>query len=358
MYNNHQSISNDLYSIENIADTMDESLENGDKVVVDPTGSNNTGTHSDDELIRLGEYHHVETRFLAAGRCFEAVVDKTKLSASHLRVLEMANVTRETIPLLISPNPTECGWTQNGEKHGFRNTMIYYRVKRPQNIIVSRLETPIECSLLSPLLSVMNESSLYHTWMPHWNFPKIGLSESNLIKELGRGHQIIQVRIDTPYPFANREVYLHPYAVDCIDEVDLNAVFAKIDSYDTGSHYEVDVPDVQKGYRRAAFDAALLIRPCPPDHPSLIDSKCHYPDGEKLLLATMMLEADGRVANVPLSIINFITKNVLGGQWATLLKIAEDVRNGTRVAHREAIHEKQELYGWMEGRLKVMLDKI
>ena len=72
----------------------------------------------------------------------------------------------------------------------------------------------------------------------------------------------------------------------------------------------------------------------------------------------MMLEADGRVANVPLSIINFVTRTVLAKQWAVLLQIAEDVRSGTRVSHQNAIHEKQELYGWIEQRVKAMLDKI
>ena len=339
---------------------VETSTTNGDVVVEpkDKSDINHTATYSDDEWIRMGEAHHAEERYLAAGRCFKSVVDTTKLTKSHARILEMVQVTKETIPQLISPNPTEDGWKQQGHKHGFRNTMVYYRVKRPENIIVSRTETPIEQSLLCPLLSVFNESSLYHTWMPHWDFPKLGLSESNMIREMGRGHQIVQVRITTPYPFANRECYLHAYAVDCIDEDDLNAIFVKIHSYDTGSHYEVDIPDEPKGYRRAVFDAGLLIRPCPPDHPSLIDSKCHYPDGEKLLLVTMMLEADGRVANVPLSIINFVTRTVLAKQWAVLLQIAEDVRSGTRVSHQNAIHEKQELYGWIEQRVKAMLDKI
>lgn len=338
---------------------MNGTMNNGDGVGPEEKGDiKTTAAYTDEEWIRLGEEHHAEERYLAAGRCFESVIDTTKLTKEHRRVVEMANLTKDTIPLLISPNPKDEGWKQQGKKHGFRNTLVYYRVKHPENIIASRLETPIECSLLCPLLSVFNESSLFHTWMPHWDFPKLGLSESNLIKEMGRGHQVVQVCIDTPYPFANRECYLHAYAVDCIDEDDLNAIYVKIHSYDTGSHHEIDIPEVPAGYRRAAFDAALLIRPCPPDHPSLIDSKCNYPEGEKLLLVTMMLEADGRVANVPLSIINFITRSVLWKQWAVLLQIAEEVKSGTRVSHQSMINEKQELYGWIEQRVKIMLDKI
>jgi hypothetical protein len=340
--------------------SMDETMNHDD--VVGTTENNGdiktTVIYSDDEWIRLGEQHHAEEQYLGAGRCFESVIDTTKLTKAHLRIIEMVNVAKITIPQLMLPNPKDEGWKQQGQKHGFRNSLVYYRVKHPENIIVSRIETPIECSLLCPLLSVFNESTLYHTWMPHWDFPKLGLSESNLIKEIGRGHQVIQVCIDTPYPFANRECYLHAYAVDCIDEPDLNAIYVKIHSYDTGSHYEIDIPEVPVGYRRAAFDAALLIRPCPPDHPSLVDAKCHYPEGEKLLLVTMMLEADGRVANVPLSIINFITRSVLGKQWAVLLQIAEEVKNGKRVSHQTAINEKKELYGWIEQRVQTMLDKI
>jgi hypothetical protein len=149
---------------------------------------------------------------------------------------------------------------------------------------------------------------------------------------------------------------LQAFAVDSIDEDD--SILIKVDSLDTGSYFEIDVPEVSPGYRRAAFDCGVLIRPCPPDHPSLLKSKHSCPVDEKLLLFSVTLQADGRVAGVPLSIINFITRNVIGAQWAMLLQISEDVKNGKRIDHKNAIEAKRELYGWLEERVRIMIDKI
>jgi hypothetical protein len=214
----------------------------------------------------------------------------------------------------------------------------------------------VESSLFCPLLSVPNESELYHKWMPHWNFPKLCLSESLLLRDLGRGHQIIRLRINTPFPFANRECILQGVVTDSIDED--NAIILNLESMDTGRYFEIEVPEPEPGYQRAAYVGDFLFRPCPVDHPAFRKSKVKYPVGEKLLLITMDFSADGRVAGVPLSIINFITRNVIGKQWGTLLKIAEDVKSGIRADHQKAIEEKKELYGWVEERVRVMLDKM
>jgi hypothetical protein len=311
----------------------------------------------DIELIAQGEDHYANQRHIVAARCFEKVSDPTtQLTDVHRRIIAMAKTASATLQQLILPNPEDQGWKKQGEIHGHRDTIIYYRVKHPENIIVCRIETPIECSLLCPLLSVFNESELYHTWMPRWNAPKLGLSESILLKDLGRGHQIIRLRIDTPFPFANRECILQGVAVDSIDED--NAIILNIDSMDTGQHFEMEVPEVDKGYRRAAYEGGFLFRPCPKDHPIFLKSTNNYPNGEKLLLVSMVFSADGHVAGVPLSIINFITRNVIGKQWGTLLQIAEDVKNGKRIDHQKAIEKKKELYGWVEERARVMIDNI
>jgi hypothetical protein len=93
--------------------------------------------------------------------------------------------------------------------------------------------------------------------MPRWNAPKLGLSESIVLKDLGCGHQIIRLRIDTPFPFANRECILQGVAVDSIDED--NAIILNIDSMDTGHHFEMEAPGVDKAYRRAAYEGIFYF---------------------------------------------------------------------------------------------------
>ena len=77
--------------------------------------------------------------------------------------------------LLDSPVEEGSGWTKQSESHGDRDFFVYYQVGKDTNKLFCRIESSIESSLLVPLLSVFNESSLYQEWMPSWKKPfKLG----------------------------------------------------------------------------------------------------------------------------------------------------------------------------------------
>jgi len=40
------------------------------------------------------------------------------------------------------------------------------------------------------------------------------------------------------------------------------------------------------------------------------------------------------------------------------LQVATDVKEGKRPDHAECIRNKQELYGWVNGRIQAMFDKL
>lgn len=313
--------------------------------------TSDTKTTDDAEWMRQAEAHFAEECYLKAAVCLRSMQDLSLWTDQHRRILEMADQAHSVLHELRLPNPTDQGWKKQGERHGNRHTVIYYRVQQPENVIVCRIETPIETSLLAPLLSVFNESHLYHTWMPHWNFPKLGLTESTLLQEHGRGHQIIRLQVDVPFPFKNRQCYLHAFAVDSID--DDRSIIICADSMETGPHFEMDVPPEPPHLRRAVFHAGMLIRPCPPDHPCLRKETSAAP----ALLFSCTLQADGRVAGVPLSLINFVTRHVIGAQWGALLQVAEEVQQGRRPEHQAAILQQPELYEWVEERVRVMLQE-
>jgi hypothetical protein len=44
--------------------------------------------------------------------------------------------------------------------------------------------------------------------------------------------------------------------------------------------------------------------------------------------------------------------------WNMFLKVAEDVRDGTRPEHAKIIAEKATLYQWIEQRSQVMLEQL
>jgi hypothetical protein len=310
------------------------------------------GAMDDTVFMSQADDHLAEQRYFKAAACLKSVHDKSLLQPKHHRILEMATKAAAVRDVLLLPHPETEGWRKQGESHGQRDTLVFYKVNK-DNTLVSRVESLIESSLLCPLLSILNETDLFHTWMPKWRVPRLGVTESICLKEMGRGHQIVRVRVDMPFPLDNRECIQHAFAVDSIDED--NAIIIKINTLDTGVHYEIDIPEVDKGYRRVDFDAGILIRPCPMDHPALERSKHRYPDDEKLLLVSLMQQIDAHVAYVPLKLINFFSRTVIGQMWGTLLQIADDVKQGKRPEHQASIAAKQDLYGWIEKRVDVML---
>ena len=326
-----------------------------DTTVASSTTEESTSTSSDADLIRQAEELHSKERYFLAAKCLKQVSDQSLLEPKHHRIVEMAENAYNAMQELLEPSPEEHGWTKQRELHGHRDTMIHYKV-HADNSLVCLIETPIESSLLLPLLSVFNESDLYKTWMPSWKVPKLGVAKSVKLAEVGRGNQIIQVLVDMPFMFANRECIQHAYAVDSIDEDE--AIVVKINSLDPGMHDGIEIEGPESGVKRVDYDAGLLIRSCPPDHHLLAKSKARYPPGEKLLLITISQQIDSHIAGVPLKMVNFFTRTVQGRMWGSLLEVAEDVRDGKRPAHREAIDAKPELYGWAEERIKVMFEKM
>jgi hypothetical protein len=314
-------------------------------------------TTLDADLIRQGEDLFSEEQYFRAAEALSKVSDRSLLESKQEFILQLASQGQAMMQELLTPNPEDSGWKKQGESHGHRDTMIHYKV-HDDNSLLCRIETPIESSLLLPLVSVLNESDLYETWMPSWRFPRLGVKKSAMLAEMGRGHQVVQVVIQMPFPFCDRECIQHAFAVDSIDQD--NAIVIKIKNLDTGKHFEdaVDIPEADKGVKRIDFEAGMLIRACPPDHHLLENSKGEYPAGEKLLLLTLVQQVDAHVSGIPLSLVNFFTRTVLGQFWGSLLQVAEGVRDGKRPLHKKAIEGKTELYGWIDDRIKIMFDKI
>lgn len=315
------------------------------------------GTYTDDEeLIRQADLEAEGERLLVAARLLRRVRNQTLLQDIHKRIMQKAKLIEDVIDLHLKPPEQDPDWKKQAESHGKRDTVIYYKVDGYSKL-TCRIETPIESSLLVPLLAVFNESELYHTWMPKWTFPfKMGVRNSQKLKDQpGRGAQIMQVTIDMPFPLCDREVVYDTWAVDAIDELGL--ISMKGVSLEVGAEDGL-VPPPQPKIKRIDFDVGWVLRKCPEDHPCLLKSKHQYPQGEHLILLSLTQSVDAHVDYVPQSLINFCTRTALSGQWGSLLQVAEDVREGRRPDHDKAIQEKQELYGWVSKRMEAMFAKI
>lgn len=314
---------------------------------------------SDEELIIQADEAIEGERLLVAGRLLRQVKEESSLTPFHQAVMKKAEIAQQVIDVHIKPAHDDPTWKRQSEMHGDRDTIIYYKMEG-RSKLTCRIETPIETSLLVPLLAVCNESEIYDTWMPRWTFPvKLGVRQSIKLADLrGRGEQVVQVTVDMPFPIANREVVYSTTAVDAIDELGIIAVTAL--SLEEGmpiqqSADQPQVPPPEKDITRIDYESSFTFRRCPPDHPCLKESK-HK--GESLILVTVTMFTDAHVGYVPLSVINFTTRVALGGQWGALLQVAQDVKEGKRPDHVKAIHEKPELYDWVNQRIAAMCSKI
>ena len=55
---------------------------------------------------------------------------------------------------------------------------------------------------------------------------------------------------------------------------------------------------------------------------------------------------------IPVRIINFVTRTVIGTIWGQFLHVAKQVQNGERVNHKDAILKQPELYRFIEQRVQ------
>eukprot|EP00545_Synedropsis_sp_CCMP1620_P012129 CAMPEP_0119004246 /NCGR_PEP_ID=MMETSP1176-20130426/1034_1 /TAXON_ID=265551 /ORGANISM="Synedropsis recta cf, Strain CCMP1620" /LENGTH=371 /DNA_ID=CAMNT_0006955931 /DNA_START=87 /DNA_END=1202 /DNA_ORIENTATION=+ len=328
--------------------------------------SDNKQDNNDESLIERANEEFAQERLVSAARLLRQVVDSSRcFTPRHLWILQKAErIEQVARNLMTAPGPE---WTKQGESHGTYDTMIYYKVSDDGNAkMTARLETPIEQSLLIPLLAVFNETKLYTTWMPRWERPiRSGVRKTQVIREQGRCNQLLLVNTDSPWPFSPREVLID---VVVSDDIDANgSIVVKLDS--EVENDDDDVPPVEQGAVRCIFDGGLLFRKCPKDHASFQKSKHHRTttdsddidegDNQDMILVCCEFMVDPLLTNVPQIMINFITRTALGGIWAALLQIAQDVRDKKHAQLAAAIEEKRDkVYDFVDERIQVMLSSM
>lgn len=312
----------------------------------------------DDERMAMAEEHMREERLLRAAHELRQLPAHL-LTPRHQQILAMADNFEAAIADLIEDpsnnnnnNDTHDGgaWKKQGESHGKRDTLIYYKVDGDARL-TCRIETPIEASLLVPILSVLNETCLYETWIPSWRIPNIGIATSEQLEQTSRGTQTIRILANVPWPYSQREGIIKAVAVDEIDERGFVAIRLS-SKVPVGG---VVVPPPPPNVERIDFEGAMLLRPCPRNHELLLKSKHVY--REPLILVSFKMFVDPHMTGIPSSLINFVTRTVIGTIWSMFLSVAEGVRAGNRPLHKQAIREKKEFYDWMKLRIGLLLEK-
>lgn len=312
----------------------------------------------DAELLIKAEELFGEERLLKAAEVLKQVKDQEKLFSDHHKmILRWAEIVDSSIQKMMEdPERDGSPWIKQKEKHGHRDFIVFYQVS-DDNQLTARIDCVVESSLLVPFLSVLNESDLYVSWMPSWERPiKLGIKLSEKLKLEGRGNQTIHVRAGLMWPFSDRDLFFRVMAVDAIEGSD---GCIAIQALSQTSEDDPIIPKPTRGSVQMGFSNFFLIRACPSDHPCVTRSKQYVGKAhEPLILISMSMKADPRIDTVPQSLQNFGTRTVLGRMWSTLLNVAEDVRDGKRPEHKEAIDAKRDLYDWIEERVGVMINNL
>ena len=227
----------------------------------------------DDGIIALAHERYSKNKILEAYRLLQSVKDKSLLSGAKEQ--EICNVAMECqnaiSDLIEEPDHTTPGsvWKKQGESHGEYDTTIFYKVENKH--LTCRLVTPIQSSLLIPIISVLNESDLYSDWIPSWTIPfTMGISTSNQHAKIGALDQIVHLIANVPWPFLPREVYIQSMVIDEIDEHNFFAVrlFTLYESEDGNTNKTADnngslvkIPSPLPTVQRFDFNGVLLFRP-------------------------------------------------------------------------------------------------
>ena len=337
-----------------------------------------------------------DDKILMAAYALHGIIEK-HLQPVHHNILKEAEILKS----LLKDNTTYIdesnhgGWTKQGERHGKHNFLVYYKQHKStitgQQELSCRLETVVHSDLLVPILSVLNESELYTTWLPNWTVPKLKVVLSEKMRQTGRCSQVVNVETEVPWPLKTRQVILKAVACDNIDpyaeEVqdvedygcstsehlgkDGGRIIIRLQSLDCENNVEeeLDIPPVKKGTVRMRVQGGFTIEKCHKDHP-MLQSLLQYdldastkesndastkPSMEDMVLITFTFCVDPQLAVIPKSFINFFLRTAIGAFWNQFLNVAEAVKEGRRPAHSDAIKQKQELYDWIEERTTVML---
>ena len=272
-------------------------------------------------------------------------------------VLEKAKQSESFIEMLREDAEKDSSWeTQKSFSFGGRDqTKIYYKTTENDTKLILRVDQAIKREMLIPVLATLNESQLYASWLPSWTMPKLKFSRTEKLDQRGRCSQLLLVTVECPWPFSNREVVLDALAFDDIDESGVVAVL--LNSCDCEDDERVPAIDHKFGQcTRVDFHGGFLFRAIPSEGEAWKKAREKHEDE---MIVSFIFNIDPKISYVPVSIIQFITRTVIGTLWGMFMKIASKVKNGEMKEHAEAIQSKRlVLYDWVDERVKSMFARI
>ena len=182
------------------------------------------------------------------------------------------------------------------------------------------------------LACVLLELDLYTEWYPMANMSEELTSSMSF-------HKQSRFAVTVPWPIANREVCLDGYGVDLIDERRVIVVAKGLEDgqvLDDGR----PVPEVKKGNVRCGMEqSGFVLEALSPTETRV----------------TFMMNVDPRIPNVPMWLINLVSRQMMGMLLKEMAKAAKKGQEPTsKYAQRRNDPSRKEVYQYLEKRAKEM----
>jgi len=307
-----------------------------------------------DQLSKEAHRLYKEDRLLDAANLLRQINPTSMLTEKEIEILESAKQYEAFFQPFLS-SATGAGnsdanspWLSliNQKIHGYQTDIQYFMKRDEVNqndfVLDMKINTLLpDTSLVSPLLALLNESDLYSTWLPYWDLPRIQISQSKQLKQMGRCSQVVQIVLDLPWPVYAREFVLEGVAVDNIDQEDNPNIAIRLKTLHTGDirdDFVVGAPDPNRV--RVDFNGGFLF---------------HQPTSVKGIMLSFFYKFENEGSYYPESLIKFGIR--IGAQfgWGRFLKAAEEVRDGQRPLHGDRIIQKRKtLYNWVDERVSIL----
>ena len=302
--------------------------------ILDNLSSDDLNYVNIEDKLRLAEHLAKESKFLAAATILERI-HPIHYQPEHQTILKEARKLKE----VLDSCRDDYGWRKLVDHHGKHNFTVEFRVDEATHLHSYRIATPLEASLMKPVISVTNETQLFSTWIPQFNFPRVRVSKSGLLIHLGKTSHISILEYEFPWPIGKREALIK--GVGSLDTeptlgdeqtTAASRIIISIETMDSENDGEYGLQILPKKNPRVCFSGGMI-----------------FEKQGNLVLFTLMLSANiTKKCILPTWLITFNAKIWFPRIMEELLQTAEEVKAGKRPAHIEAIEHKRELYDWVE----------
>lgn len=160
------------------------------------------------------------------------------------------------------------------------------------------------------------EVGLFHRWWPRFNFPTFKIIESKCVQKVRIGEQIALVRMKCAWPLSAREVVVHAFEVEFLEDDLLIFVLNSVTdtkSVDRSTHGFTNdgIPEV-KDIVRAELVGGIALQ-------KVTSNRSYF---------RTIMTIDMKLDFVPPSLINFLSRQIIGSGFELYKKAVASVAKG------------------------------